>query len=101
MIQYIWRQALAALALVSLSACAAEVPTTDGTPADDSEPDRPSSAVAASEDERRDVASPAPTPTMAGTLSPAQLLRAAPEDPNGPYPEPWSRRKGCDHDGNR
>ena len=101
MIHDIWRATLAALALMALSACAAEVPTTDETPSVDSEPERPSSSVAASDDEGRDVASTAPTPTMAASPSRTQPLRAAPVDPNGPYPEPWSGRRGCDHGGNR
>ncbi len=96
MMHNIWRSALAALALVSLSACAVEATTADGTIADDSQPDGPSSPVVASEHDGPDVASTGARPNTNGLSSPVQGARAMPDDPNGPYPEPWSGRRSDD-----
>lgn len=92
MIRDIWRSLFAALALVTVSACAVAPPTGDDSIAGESEPDVSSSSGAASEDDGHDVGSVESRPSTVPSPSETHPPKSLPDDPNGPYPEPWSAK---------
>ena len=85
----VWRSFLAALALVTLSGCAAETSTTD-LDLPDEEPHSSSSPAAASEDEARAFGSLQAAHGVAPVAPQAEATMWDDNDLNGPRPEPWA-----------